>query len=79
MDIIDSLLKVARAYADAAGVDLSTVSWRVFDDSKKLAALETGADIQARRFEKAMRWFSDHWPDNATWPSGVMRPERVVP
>lgn len=79
MDSIDSLLKVARAYAAAEGVDLSTASWRVFGDTKKLAAMEAGADIQVRRFERGMRWFSENWPASAAWPAGVVRPERVVP
>ena len=73
MEGIDSLLTVARAYAALADVSLSTVSSRAFDDGKKLAAIEAGADIQVRRLAKAMQWFSDNWPDGP-WPSGVSRP-----
>jgi hypothetical protein len=79
MSMLDSLLAVAKGYAVGAKVDLSTVSWRVFGDTKKLAAMEAGADIQVRRLEKAMRWFSENWPEGAEWPAGVARPERVVP
>ncbi|WP_439398987.1 hypothetical protein ACRQ5Q_16705 [Bradyrhizobium sp. PMVTL-01] len=76
MDSIDSLLKVARAYAAAEGIDLSTASWRALGDTKKLSAMEQGADIQVRRFEKTMSWFSDNWPANTEWPEGIERPAR---
>ena len=74
MDSIDSLLLVARTYAAAEGLDLSTVSWRSTGDTKKLAAIVAGADIQMRRFEKTMRWFSENWTDAAPWPAEVVRP-----
>lgn len=74
MGMIDSLLSTARAYAAAEGLDLSQVSWRVLGDTKKLPAIESGADIQVRRFEKAMNWFSENWPEGATWPAEVARP-----
>ena len=74
MDSIDSLLKVARAYAVLADVSLTTVSSRAFDDGKKLGAIEAGADIQVRRLSRAMQWFSDNWPEGP-WPSDVARPQ----
>lgn len=69
----DQLLAVARTYAVARSLDLSTVSWRSLGDTKKLGAIENGADIQVRRFERTMQWFSDNWPD-VPWPSDVPRP-----
>lgn len=77
MSGIDQLLVVARAYANATGLELSTVSWRVFGDTKKLPAIEAGADIQVRRYEKAIQWFSENWPEDARWPDEVARPESI--
>jgi hypothetical protein len=74
MGSIDSLLLVARAYAAGAKVDLSTASWRAFGDTKKLAAMIEGADIQVRRLERTMQWFSDNWPEGSPWPADVARP-----
>lgn len=76
MSSIDHLLSVAREYARAEALDLSTVSWRALGDTKKLPAIEQGRDIQVRRLEKTMQWFSDNWPANAAWPIGVARPAK---
>ncbi|MDK8871513.1 hypothetical protein [Paracoccus sp. SSJ] len=60
---IDDLIARADAYKAAAGiVDDSTVSYRVFGDTKKLGALRRGADITTRRFLAALRWFDQNWP-----------------
>lgn len=75
---IDQLLAIARKYAELERVELSTVSSRAFDDGKKLIALESGADIQVRRLERAMQWFSDNWPDSADWPTGIFRPAAAI-
>jgi hypothetical protein len=74
MNAIDQLLALARTYATAENLDLSTVSWRALGDTKKLTALESGRDIQVRRCDAAIQWFSDHWPVSAVWPIAVPRP-----
>ena len=75
MSGIEQLLTVARRYAEIEGIPLSTVSSRALNDGKKLAALETGADINVGRLERAMCWFSDNWPgDDDEWPENVSRP-----
>jgi len=68
MSGIEQLLIIARRYAEIEEVPLSTVSSRVFNDGKKLKALEGGADISVGRFETAVRWFSMNWPDGAPRP-----------
>jgi hypothetical protein len=71
----DQLLAVARAYAEAEQVDLSVVSSRVFDDSKKLPAVASGAaSLTLRRAEAALAWFAGRWPAGATWPAAVPLP-----
>jgi hypothetical protein len=75
MSGIDSLLTVARRYAELEGVPLTTVSSRALNDGKKLTALEGGADINVKRLERAFVWFSTNWPSGADWPVDVSRPE----
>lgn len=74
MSGIDHLLLLARAYGAAHGLEPSTVSWRVFGDTKKLGAIEAGGDIQVRRYERAMQWFAANWPAGTDWPTDVPRP-----
>lgn len=71
---IEHLLTVADAYATAAKVEDKTVSSRVFQDSKKLAAIRSGSDITVGRYNSALAWFSENWPEEARWPHDVPRP-----
>ena len=73
MSGIEQLLAVAHRYAESEGVPLSTVSSRAFNDGKKLAALEGGADISVGRLERGLRWFADRLPEDK-WPAEVPRP-----
>lgn len=67
---INHLLSRADAYKLAAGVhDDTTVSYRVFGDTKKLQALRGGADLTTRRFNAAMRWFDANWPTEIASPA----------
>lgn len=77
MTLIDQLLLVSDEYARAENVGDTTVSWRLFGDGKKLTAIRRGSDLQVRRFERAVQWFSDNWPEEAKWPVGVDRPARA--
>ena len=74
MNAIHTLLIVAKAYGEAEGVRPETVSSRVFNDGKKLTHLRNGGKIWTDRFEAAMLWFSDNWPEGVDWPNGVLRP-----
>lgn len=74
MTCIDQILKLADAYAAATGVEGTTLSWRVFGDTKKLGAIRSGGDLQTKRFEGALGWFADNWPTGEAWPDGVAHP-----
>ena len=80
MILTDQLLVVADAFCAAKGLSRARVSTLVFNEGKKLDAIALrGADLATGRFEMAMHWFSDNWPDAAVWPQQVARPGRVVP
>lgn len=69
------LVAVIDVYAAATGASDTTISSRVFADSKKLDALRRGASITLRRANEALQWFSNNWPEGAEWPFGLPRPE----
>lgn len=76
---IEHLKAVALVYCEAAGVPPKTLSWRIFNDGKKLdAILADRADLMTAGHEKAMAWLSNNWPKGAGWPKGVKRPAREM-
>jgi hypothetical protein len=75
MQLTNQLLVVARGYCAARSLSLARVSTLVFNEGKKLQAIANGrVDLSTGRFEKAMAWFSQNWPEAAAWPSGISRP-----
>lgn len=71
---IAHLLALVDEYRRATGVEDTTVSHRVFGDTKKISALRNGSDITTGRFNDALIWFAEHWPEGAEWPADVTRP-----
>lgn len=79
MDRPQQIIAVAKAYAAAEDIPLTTVSRRVFQNGTRLSLLIKGGDIQTRTADAAMQWLSDHWPTNAVWPDAVERPAISTP
>ncbi|WP_280322187.1 hypothetical protein [Sulfitobacter faviae] len=72
MNTIETLLAVADAYKRASGVEFDrTVSHRVFGDSKKLSALRAGSDITIKRYNAALVWFAQNWPEGIEKPPAL--------
>jgi hypothetical protein len=78
-ELIRNLLTVAQAYSAKREVSLATLGrqaagdWRFFDhlgDSTKT--------FTARKYDQVMRWFSDNWPEDLSWPASIARPRKVV-
>lgn len=79
MNMREQLLLVADTYADAAGIGRKRVSTIVLNGGSKLDAIARGRDITTGTYEKALAWFSDHWPADAVWPEAVLRPVQALP
>ncbi len=62
------LLNLSELYASARGLSISRVSTLVFSDGKVLTRISGGGDITTGRFETAICWFSDNWPEGEPWP-----------
>lgn len=78
MNHVEQIIAVSKTYLDTSpgqSLDVRSLSWKVFSDTNRLERLMRGADLTTRSWERAMQWFSDHWPDGAQWPEGVHRPE----
>lgn len=70
----DQLVAVADAYCVARRLSRSRVSTIVFSTGVALDRIAAGRDLNTGSWERAMRWFSDNWPEGAEWPAEVDRP-----
>lgn len=70
----EQLIVVADAYCVARQLSRARVSTIVFNAGSTLDRIVSGRDLNTGTFERAMRWFSDNWPEGADWPSDVARP-----
>jgi hypothetical protein len=70
---IETLLEAVDAYKAASGLERdSTLSSRMFNDGKRLGLLRAGhADITVGRFNAALAWLRDNWPEGHPLPSSL--------
>lgn len=74
MTILTSqLLTIANAYAAHRKMSLGTLGGRIAHHGNFFAKLADGHDCTTGKYETAMRWFEDHWPDDLEWPDGCLR------
>jgi hypothetical protein len=75
MTLTDQTMAVAGAFCAAEGCDLARASQRALGDARRLPRIEAGTgSITLDRADRALAWFSAHWPASALWPDGVPRP-----
>ncbi len=71
----DQLLKLARIYAKATGLSLTTVGARAIKNNDKIfVRLEQGRGCSSRSIERAGKWFAVNWPDGVDWPADIPAP-----
>lgn len=78
MTLLEQLLAVTDAFCAATGLSEARVSTRVFSGGRRIQQIRDGGDVGTMSFERAMRWFSENWPEGAEWPAGVPRPEAEI-
>jgi len=74
MTLREQLLIVADCFAEASGIGRKRVSTLVLNGGGKLDAIAQGRDLTTGSFERAMQWFSQHWPADLEWPADIDRP-----
>jgi len=75
----DQLLAVVDTYSAARGLSRSRVSTIVFNAGGTVDRIASGRDLTTGNFERAMKWFSENWPEGAVWPTDVPRPDIKQP
>ena len=78
MTLREQLIIVSDLYGSAMGIGRARVSTIVLNRGSTLTGIAEGrTDLNTGTFERAMQWFSDHWPVDAQWPAQVNRPSPV--
>ena len=72
------ILRLARIYAEAERIALSTVGERAAKNAKLFVRLAAGHDATARSLLLAESFFRANWPCRAEWPADITpKPPRV--
>lgn len=77
MSTIEQFLQIVDRFAAAHGISDATLSTRLFNDGKRVAAIREGRDVGARRIDRALLYMVERWPPGAEWPASVPRPALV--
>lgn len=70
----DDLIRLGRAYGRFRGLALSTVGRLAGGQGAFFQRVAAGR-VTIRRVDRAVQWFSDHWPAELAWPEDLLRPE----
>lgn len=64
-----NLLRLARAYARVAEVNMSTVSRKAHSDPNFFKDISEGRiSVTLRKYDETIRWFEKNWPEGSKIP-----------
>ena len=69
----DRLVRLGEAYGRHRGLALSTVGRLAGGHGSFFSRVADGR-VTFRRVDRAIQWFSDHWPAELQWPNELPRP-----
>ena len=73
-ELKEILAKIAAEFARATGRKLGGIWAEAAKDGRFMDRIESGQTFTVKTYDRAVQWFSDNWPENATWPADVKRP-----
>lgn len=77
---IPALIAIADAFRAASdGLPESTLSYRIFGDTKRLGSLRAGREITVGRYNRALDWFDAQWPEGAERPAALIAASPATP
>lgn len=71
------IILVADAFLAKRKITDQTVGMYAVRDGRSLIRVRGGGTFGVAIYDKFMRYFSDNWPDGATWPDLVPRPDHA--
>jgi len=79
MTLKQRLLHLTEIYCGARGMSEARLATIIFDQGGTYKRLRLGGDMTTHKWEEAMQWFNDHWPDEQPWPAEIPRPIITTP
>lgn len=79
MTLREQLIAAFETFVSHSRMGQRRLSTILFGSGVRFDQILAGSDFSTGTFERAMKWLSDNWPENAAWPQGVDRPEPTVP
>ena len=68
-----ALIRLAEMYAQHLRLAMTTVGRLAMGHGHSFRRLAAGR-VTIRRAERALQWFSEHWPPDLAWPEDISRP-----
>jgi len=66
---VHNLMLLADTYCKHCGIISTTLSRDILSDAPALDKIRTGkGSTSLRKFDQAMEWFDQNWPDDLPWP-----------
>ena len=75
VSIIEQIQTLTDQFSRATNRAETTVSRLSTGSGDTLSRLRRGHSITTARADRALQWFSDHWPAGLDWPADIPRPE----
>ena len=69
-----ALLLLSESYSEMVGISEARISTLIFNHGARIKRIREGAGLTVASAEKAVKWFSDHWPATLDWPTDIPRP-----
>lgn len=73
-----NLRAVFEAFAATAKNKPSTIWSKAVGDARFMDRISSGASFTIKTYDNAIKWFSDNWPEDVSWPSEVARPSPSI-
>ena len=70
-----NLVELASLLATHDGVTHWAISYRAVKKGDLFHRIAEGKGVTLATYNRALQWFSDHWPADLLWPADIERPE----
>ena len=74
MTMSNDLIQLVERYTAAKSLSESHVAKMAYNSGTFFARVRGGGGFTNHTYERVLRWFSEHWPEDVEWPNDIERP-----